>query len=111
MKCQDKLLWRFQYDKYKPINKIATCQSCRQKCITKAYRTFCDPCSVVKQVCPGCCCFINTTNVATMMNGEIRITGKGDKGMKNIEIDHPCEQVLGFETIADTDSRLDDARE
>lgn len=60
--CRGKLSWRFQYDKYKSLTKVAKCQNCKRKCITKAYRTFCDPCSVEKGVCPGCCSSILITS-------------------------------------------------
>lgn len=53
--CRDKVQWRFHYDKYKPLRHPGTCQECRNKTVTKAYRTFCDPCASKKKVCPGCC--------------------------------------------------------
>jgi len=54
-KCRQIVQWRFQYDKYKPLKSIATCQNCKKKCISKAYRTFCEPCADNKKVCPSCC--------------------------------------------------------
>jgi hypothetical protein len=54
-RCREKVQWRFQYDKYKPLKQPGTCQQCRQKCITKAYRTLCDPCAKARGVCSGCC--------------------------------------------------------
>jgi len=95
-KCQEKLLWRFRYDKYKSITKIATCQSCKQKCITKAYRTFCDPCSVVNQVCPGCCC---------LNSDAIRMFGRGDKGIEDLSSKNGR---FGVWNIADIDDRMQD---
>lgn len=53
--CRDKAQWRFQYGKYKPLKKVAGCSGCRQKNVTKAYRTLCDKCASTKKVCPGCC--------------------------------------------------------
>ena len=54
VRCRDKAQWRFKYDKYKPLKNVATCQNCKQKCVTKAYHTYCDPCGHKKSVCPGC---------------------------------------------------------
>jgi hypothetical protein len=54
-RCRDKVQWRFQYNKYKPLKQPATCQQCRQKSITKAYRTLCDSCAKTRGVCPSCC--------------------------------------------------------
>lgn len=54
-KCRDKVQWRFQFDKYKPLKNPGTCQECKQKTITKAYRTYCDGCAHRKGACPSCC--------------------------------------------------------
>lgn len=54
-RCREKVQWRFKYDKYKPLKAPATCQQCRQKTITKAYRTLCDTCAAQRNVCPSCC--------------------------------------------------------
>ena len=80
-KCREKLTWRFKYDKYKSLAKIAKCQNCRKKCITKAYRTFCDPCSMEKRVCPGCCCSISPTDLAVLVNCEIEM----DDGVSKLD--------------------------
>jgi hypothetical protein len=61
-KCRDKLQWRFHYNKYKSLTRPGTCQSCKNKCITKAYRTYCDPCARKSSVCPGCCGDIKAIN-------------------------------------------------
>jgi hypothetical protein len=55
LKCREKLQWRFQFNKYKPLKNIANCSGCHKKCITKAYRTLCDQCAKERNVCPGCC--------------------------------------------------------
>jgi hypothetical protein len=54
-KCVEKLHWRFQYNKYKPLTAIAKCGNCRRKCVTKAYRSWCDACAKERAKCPGCC--------------------------------------------------------
>ncbi|KAJ1418835.1 hypothetical protein B484DRAFT_453551 [Ochromonadaceae sp. CCMP2298] len=53
-RCRDKAQWRFKYDKYKPLTKPGTCQQCKRRVITKAYRCFCDGCASAKKVCPAC---------------------------------------------------------
>ena len=52
--CIEKLQWKFKYDKYKPLKNVGNCKSCKQKVITKAYRSFCDKCASAKHVCPSC---------------------------------------------------------
>jgi hypothetical protein len=54
-RCREKVQWKFRYDKYKPLKAPATCQQCKQKVVTKAYRTICDKCASTRKVCPGCC--------------------------------------------------------
>lgn len=54
-RCREKVQWRFKYDKYKPLKNPATCQNCKQKTVTKAYRTLCDRCAQSKKQCPSCC--------------------------------------------------------
>lgn len=61
-KCREKLQWRFKYNKYKSLTKPGTCQSCKNKTITKAYRTYCDPCAKKQEVCPSCCGNIKEIN-------------------------------------------------
>lgn len=53
-RCVEKAEWRFKYDKYKPLKNVGNCQQCKQKCITKAYRTLCDKCALARKVCPSC---------------------------------------------------------
>ena len=62
-KCREKVQWRFRYSKYKPLTKVATCQTCKQKCVTKAYRTMCDKCAASKKQCSSCCEDMETANL------------------------------------------------
>lgn len=43
-RCKEKLEWRKQYRKYKPLTQPATCNKCTQKVIRMAYHTVCGPC-------------------------------------------------------------------
>jgi len=43
-RCKEKLEWRKQYRKYKPLTQPATCNLCRKKCIKMAYHTVCKDC-------------------------------------------------------------------
>ena len=61
-KCREKVQWRFRFNKYKPLTKVANCQSCKQKCVTKAYRTLCEKCACAKKVCSSCCEDMETAN-------------------------------------------------
>lgn len=54
-KCREKVQWKFQYGKYKSLTKPGTCQNCKNKTVTKAYRAFCDLCAKKKNVCGACC--------------------------------------------------------
>eukprot|EP01041_Mallomonas_annulata_P011963 gene11963-25060_t len=55
-RCIEKMQWRFQYNRYKPLKSIGNCQGCKRKCVTKAYRTMCDACASSKKLCSSCCC-------------------------------------------------------
>ena len=55
VRCREKVQWRFRFDRYKPLKTPASCQGCKQKSVTKAYRNLCDKCANAKKVCPGCC--------------------------------------------------------
>jgi hypothetical protein len=54
-RCQDKVLWRFKYSKYKPLKTLGACSGCRKKNLRLNYRTFCEECSTSRGVCPSCC--------------------------------------------------------
>eukprot|EP00238_Polyblepharides_amylifera_P006333 CAMPEP_0196582474 /NCGR_PEP_ID=MMETSP1081-20130531/39027_1 /TAXON_ID=36882 /ORGANISM="Pyramimonas amylifera, Strain CCMP720" /LENGTH=184 /DNA_ID=CAMNT_0041903037 /DNA_START=159 /DNA_END=713 /DNA_ORIENTATION=+ len=56
-RCCEKLQWKFQYGKYKPLKTAAKCRQCRRTCIQLAYRTLCDTCARGNKQCPGCCEF------------------------------------------------------
>lgn len=62
-KCREKVQWRFNFDKYKPLRNPGTCQNCKQKTVTKAYRTWCDRCAASKDSCPGCCVLLEIANL------------------------------------------------
>ena len=61
-RCRAKVQWRFQFSKYKPLKNLANCQNCKQKCVTKAYRTWCDKCASGKRACASCCEDMETAN-------------------------------------------------
>ena len=44
-RCHDKVEWRKQYRKYKPLSQPATCNLCKRRNITAAYHTICDRCA------------------------------------------------------------------
>lgn len=60
--CIEKLQWRFQYDKYKPLKNVGNCKKCKQKVITKAYRNYCDKCAAAENVCPSCLVNVEEAN-------------------------------------------------
>lgn len=45
-RCHDKIEWRKQYRKYKPLSQPARCNICKRRNITAAYHTICDGCAV-----------------------------------------------------------------
>ncbi|CAM9591901.1 unnamed protein product, partial [Ascophyllum nodosum] len=53
--CHDKVEWRKQYRKYKPLRQPATCNDCHQKTVTAAYHKICPPCARERRVCAFCC--------------------------------------------------------
>jgi len=61
-RCREKVQWRFRYDKYKPLKSPGICADCKQKKITKAYRSLCDSCATARKVCGSCCVNISEAN-------------------------------------------------
>ena len=59
-RCLDKLEWRIDYRKYKPLSAAARCNLCMEKTIYKAYRTICDNCSHTKKICAKCTLPVNS---------------------------------------------------
>ena len=61
-RCREKVQWRFRYDKYKPLKTPGTCADCKQKKVSKAYRSLCDGCASIRKVCGSCCVNIQEAN-------------------------------------------------
>jgi hypothetical protein len=45
-KCKEKLEWRKQYRKYKPLTQATKCNACEKRNVVAAYHTICSDCSV-----------------------------------------------------------------
>jgi hypothetical protein len=65
-RCREKSQWRFKYDKYKPLKKPGSCSVCKNKTITKAYRTMCDSCATKTKKCSSCCISLAEAHRADM---------------------------------------------
>ena len=80
-RCRDKVQWRHQYDKYKPLTKPATCQRCKNKSVYKAYRSLCDPCAVHAKECPACCKDMDASNLELRLAREAkgRVSASGEE--------------------------------
>ena len=48
-KCHDKIAWRKQYRKYKPLSQPSTCYLCNRRNVTAAYHNICDDCALSKE--------------------------------------------------------------
>lgn len=44
-RCHDKIVWRKQYRKYKPLTQPSVCNLCNKRNVMAAYHTVCDSCS------------------------------------------------------------------
>lgn len=49
-KCHDKIEWRKQYRKYKPLSQPAKCNLCKKRNIKAAYHTICNGCATSETV-------------------------------------------------------------
>lgn len=83
-RCREKVQWRFRYDKYKPLKTPGTCADCKQKRITKAYRSLCDGCASAKKVCGSCCISIQEANAIRLK----LLQEKGSSDSFEINCDH-----------------------
>lgn len=52
-KCHEKLEWRKQYRKYKPLTQPSKCNVCARRNVTAAYHTLCEECSVSSDKAQG----------------------------------------------------------
>jgi hypothetical protein len=53
-RCLEKLEWKINYRKYKPLTVPCKCNICENKSIFKAYRTLCDSCAIPNKLCTMC---------------------------------------------------------
>lgn len=53
-RCLEKLEWRINFRKYKPLTVAAKCIKCDNRNVLKAYRTLCDECSLNSKFCSMC---------------------------------------------------------
>ena len=53
-RCTEKIEWRKQYRKYKPLKQPKTCNLCHQKTVLAAYHTLCGSCATRTNCCPFC---------------------------------------------------------
>jgi hypothetical protein len=111
-RCREKVQWRFRYDKYKPLRAPATCQECRAKTITKAYRTLCDKCSKKKGACASCCISFEE-DAERRATTAAAVDGVAEEGI--IAASTPAQSsqpVVGkVSSIADADMDLESDRE
>jgi hypothetical protein len=53
-RCLEKLEWRINFRKYKPLTIAGKCLKCENKSVYKAYRTLCDICATNSKSCSMC---------------------------------------------------------
>lgn len=53
-RCYEKLKWKLNFHKYKPLKEPGKCVKCTERNITKAYRSFCDNCAMKFKICSKC---------------------------------------------------------
>ncbi len=53
-RCLEKLEWKINYRKYKPLTTATKCLKCENKNIYKAYRQICDICAIPNKLCTMC---------------------------------------------------------
>lgn len=104
-RCRDKVQWRFKYDKYKPLKSPGTCQQCKNKTVTKAYRTLCDKCATSRQSCASCCRNILEANAADLAESE-KLNTVGSSRME-ISMDKDDEEEVLSE-VRSKESEIDD---
>lgn len=100
-RCREKVQWRFNYNKYKPLKNPATCQHCKQKTVVKAYRTLCDNCAKQRNVCPGCC--LNPEENARLDEEEnaAKKPSGATAAMNDVDMDDAEEDEDDKEEVAD----------
>eukprot|EP01036_Dinobryon_divergens_P026323 gene26323-34951_t len=105
-RCRDKVQWRFKYDKYKPLKNPGTCQQCKNKTVTKAYRTLCDKCATSRQSCASCCRNILEANAADLAESEKLTEVAGTEGSR-MEVSSDKEDAEHLSGRNESDSEDD----
>eukprot|EP00029_Vermamoeba_vermiformis_P004603 TRINITY_DN15156_c0_g1_i1.p1 TRINITY_DN15156_c0_g1~~TRINITY_DN15156_c0_g1_i1.p1 ORF type:complete len:266 (-),score=76.50 TRINITY_DN15156_c0_g1_i1:9-806(-) len=54
-RCTDKLEWKKNYRKYKPLTTPRKCTRCEQKTVYRAYHIVCEKCATDLKICAKCC--------------------------------------------------------
>ena len=53
-RCYEKVKWKLDFHKYKPLKEPGKCTKCEEKNVIKAYRMFCDNCATKNKICSKC---------------------------------------------------------
>ena len=53
-RCLEKLEWRINFRKYKPLTSPGKCIKCEGRNVYKAYRQICDSCGITNKLCTKC---------------------------------------------------------
>ena len=119
-KCRDIVQWKFRYDKYKPLKAPGNCQQCRQKKVTKAYRTLCDSCASKSGVCPSCVQKLTELNTTAAVPDDLTSpdgTNSGPTKMKKSisgkesESEEEDEDEMDNEDVGDDMDESEDSEE
>lgn len=110
-RCREKVQWKFKYDKYKPLKNPGNCQQCKQKVITKAYRTLCDGCASSRNACSSCCRDMDEANQEDITKESNNVENKADEEMELEEMEGHPELVDGEANIIDESAAVDEVLE
>jgi hypothetical protein len=84
-RCHDKIEWRKQYRKYKPLSQPSRCNICKRRNITAAYHTICDSCAMSNTARKKMFASSNGTYSTTNTNPNVKVCAMCVKEPARIE--------------------------
>ena len=110
-RCRVKVQWKFDYGKYKRLTQPGSCRGCKNKCVVKAYRTYCDKCATKDRVCAAC--GGDTVKLNNERRAELEARGlvKDDSNEEGSDDDDGKEAAGGDEEDEDEDEEEEEEEE
>ena len=83
-RCYDKIEWRKQYRKYKPLTQPSRCNGCQKRNVLAAYHTICESCTRT------------SSKAKELIEEKLSTIGDGEKKPKNLRACAMCVKEIAL---------------